>query len=385
MEPRRPRIQHVVDDLDLGGLQGRLLDLVEETGDRFEHAVCCIRRAGILEERFARLGVPVTVLDKGPGHDWSIWLRHARQCRAWRPDIVHARNWGAVEAVIGAFFARVPVVIFSEHGRDKPIVPRRRRWVLRALSPLVDVFVAVAGPLGDWLRDDVAIPPSKISTIYNGVDVKRFAPRADRAQLRRALGYGTSERIVGSVGRLQAIKNYGGLIAAFALLSQRRGEARLLIVGDGPERAAIEEEIARRKLGERVCLLGQQVHVEDFLSVMDVFVQPSRSEGMPASVLEAMSVGLPVVATRVGGLAEVVVDGETGRLVPAGDLTALADAMERYCADGVLCAEHGAAGRRRAHEQFSRQRMVTGYCELYERLLMRRDALSVGHGASERS
>jgi glycosyltransferase involved in cell wall biosynthesis len=159
----------------------------------------------------------------------------------------------------------------------------------------------------------------------------------------------------------------------------------LVIIGEGQERATIEREIARRQLADRVRLLGQQSRVEHLLPAMDVFVQASRSEGMPGSVLEAMSVGLPVVATRAGGLEEIVVDGETGRLVPIGDVAAMADAMKQYCADGALRAAHGAAGRRRAHEQFSLQGMVASYCELYERLLARPGTVPVRHGIRERS
>lgn len=381
----RPRILHVVDNLGAGGLQKNLLTLIEQTSERFSHSICCVRNRGGLVERFEAASAAVVDLDKAFGTDWSIPWRIAQHCRRIRPDIVHTRNWGAIDGVVGARMARVPVVIHSEHGWDTTNAPARRRWVLWALSTGIDAVVAVSDHLRRWLSEDVGIAPGKLRLVRNGVDTNRFRPREDRDRLRRERGYQREDRVVAAVGRLDPVKNYPVLVAAFEEVARLDAQARLLVVGTGPQRDSIEREIERRHLGSIVRFAGYCDDVEDWLAMADVFVHPSLSEGMTNAALEAMASGLPIVATRVGGLQEMVVDGVTGRLVSGGDVAALAAAMTSYCADAVARGKHGNAGRARVLAEFTLQAMISGYVTLYEGMLARRGMLPVGDTAPHRS
>lgn len=369
------RVLHVVDALGVGGTELCTANVIERTLERFAHAVCCVRDGGVIAERLEAQGVPVTVLHKRTGNDWTVPLRIARLCRQIAPDIVHSRNWGSIDAIIGARLAGVPVVIHSEHGRDAGDpngTNRRRNRARRLLSVLVDRMAAVSDQLGRWLVEEVGIRETKVSVLKNGVDAEKFERCNDRAALRERHGYAPEDIVVGTVGRLAAVKNQAALLEALGELLPVHGNIRVAIVGDGPERPALVQQIRSRGLDRTAALLGNRDDVSDLLSMFDVFVLSSIGEGLCNTILEAMAVGLPVVATAVGGNPELVEDGVTGLLVPAADAGALARAVERYAIDEQLRRDHGTAGRRRVLQQFTLDRMVERYVALYESELKRK-------------
>lgn len=375
--PSRPRVLHVLDSLAVGGLELALLGLIERTGDRFEHSVCCIRDLGTLMDRFANAGAGITLVGKRMGRDRSVPWRIARLCRTLRPHIVHTYNWVTIDGVVAARLARVPIVIHSEHGRDvaEDAAPDRRRVrICRLLFPFVNRIVVVSKHLQRWLVEELAVRPRKVVFIPNGVDTERFRPSAHRDWLRRERGYEPAHVLIGAVGRLQAIKDYATLIAAFETVLRRQPEARLVIVGDGAERGSLADEADRRRLQHAVRLAGHQDDVQEWLAAMDLFVHPSLMEGTSNALLEAMAVGLPVVAGQVGGNPEVVVDGVTGRLVPIRDTAALAAAMQFYSLDVDARRQHGAAGRARVAQGYSMDAMVAGYTAVYQEALARRSS-----------
>jgi sugar transferase (PEP-CTERM/EpsH1 system associated) len=238
----------------------------------------------------------------------------------------------------------------------------------RLLHPCVDRFVAVSEDLGRWVVGTVGVPPRKVQVIANGVDTERF--RDDRRiDARRALGLDDREFVVGSVGRLDPVKDYPTLLEAFAALGGRDPSPLLFLVGDGPQRSALEAQVVNSGLTGRVQLLGERDDVSTVLAALDVFVLPSIAEGMSNVILEAMSSGLPVVATAVGGNPELVLDGSTGRLVPPRSPGLLAAALGSYLAEPSLLRLHGKAGRERVLAHFSLDRMVSAYRDLYRGLL----------------
>jgi sugar transferase (PEP-CTERM/EpsH1 system associated) len=321
--------------------------------------------------------VPTTYLAKRRGHDWGLALRVARLCRRLRPHLVHARNWGTMDAVIGARLARVPVVIHSEHGRDVTDLDglrHARLRVRRLLTPFVDMHVTVSEHLQQWLLEHVRVRPEKVRVVPNGVDTTRFKPLVDRDRLRQQHGYAPTDLVFGAVGRLTPVKDYRALLEAFQQLSQRQSRSRLLIVGDGPDRPGLEAELQQRGLAARVQLAGFREDVAPWLGMMDVFVHPSLMEGMSNSVLEAMAVGLPVVATAVGGTPEIVEPGVTGLLVPPATPAALLDAMDAYGSNPDTRAAHAVAGRERAMTRFPLLKMIAGYSAVYRDALARRAA-----------
>jgi sugar transferase (PEP-CTERM/EpsH1 system associated) len=304
----------------------------------------------------------------GEVHRQDRWnaLRMARLFRKLRPDIVHTRNWTCIDAIIGARLAGVPVVIHGEHGReaaDPEGRNRRRQQARRLLSPFVTEFVTVSRDLARWLVEQVRVPARKVRTIYNGVDIERYAP-GERASARHALGLPLDCTLVGTVSRLDPVKDQVSLIRAFAQAANK-GKTVLVIAGDGPSRRQLEALVNELGLGDRVRLLGERGDVPLILRALDVFVLSSIGEGTSNAILEAMATGLPVIATRVGGNVELVQDGLTGRLVEARRPEALATALTAYFHDPALARAHGAAGHERAAGEFGLERMLAGYTALY--------------------
>jgi len=286
------------------------------------------------------------------------------------PAIVHSRNWAAFDAVPAARLARVPVVVHGEHGRevgDPHGRNRRRNRVRRVLAPLITRFVTVSRDLERWLVEDVRIPARKVLTIHNGVQLDRFG-RSSAPEARRELGLPAEALIVGTVGRLDPVKDQAGLLRSFAALLPAHPDAFLVLAGDGPCRADLARLIGELGVGRRVQLLGDRPDVPLVLSAMDLFVLPSIAEGMSNTVLEAMATGLAVVATRVGGNPELVEDGVTGRLVEPQDPGRLTEAIAGYLEDSHVRAVHGKAARQRATEHFGLERMCLTYTDLYSRL-----------------
>lgn len=347
--------------------------LVAALGDGIDHVVITPGRDGPLRTGFGPDVRVVPMAETHPPDKWNA-LRMARLFRALAPDIVHTRNWTCIDAVIGARLARVPVVIQGEHGRDaldpEGQNPVRRR-VRRLLGPLVTEFVTVSRDLARWLIEDVRIPARKVSSICNGVDTERFRP-GDREAGRRALGVSPGTFVVGTVGRLDPVKDHVGLIRAFLDLEITAGTpATLVIVGDGPMQRELEALVKELGAGERVRLCGERDDVPQALRGFDLFVLPSVGEGISNAILEAMATGLPVVATRVGGNPELVADGVTGALVEARATPPLSSAIARYRNDPALARRHGEAARARALHEFSFARMLAGYRDLYRRSLAR--------------
>ena len=372
----RPRIVHVIPTLKLGGLENVVARLIESLHDLAEHVVVTPGGDGPMRQRFSK---DVQVIPMAERHKPDAWnaLRMARLFRSIRPDLVHSRNWSCIDAIVGARLAGVRIVVHGEHGRDA-LDPQgrnpRRRVARRALGPLVTQFVTVSKDLARWLVEDVGVPARKVLSISNGVDTKRFAPGA-REAARLGLGLGAEEFVIGTVARLDPVKDQVGMIRAFSRVTSD-SRAVLVVAGDGPSRPDLERTIATLGLEGRVRLLGERGDVPQVLAALDVFVLCSVGEGMSNSILEAMAAGLPVIATRVGGNPELVIDEETGLLVEPLQPEGLAGALGRYLLDPALTARHGRAARNRALSKFSLDAMVADYAHLYARLLRSRGPVS---------
>jgi glycosyltransferase involved in cell wall biosynthesis len=221
-------------------------------------------------------------------------------------------------------------------------------------------YTCVSRDIERWLRDDVRIR-KRITQIYNGVDIDRFRPRAD-SRVRAELGIGAHAFVAGIVARLDPIKDHETLLESFARLHEKRPDSVLLVVGEGPHADALQ-----RLAGPGVRLLGHREDVPELMGALDVFVLPSRNEGISNTILEAMAAGLPVVASRVGGTPELLDDGVEGRLFDAGDVGGLFEALRGYLDDASLRESHGAAGRARVCERASIRAMVEAYEAVWRR------------------
>jgi sugar transferase (PEP-CTERM/EpsH1 system associated) len=375
------RIVHVVLGLSVGGLERIVLALLGRLDrGRFAPAVVALDEPGALAPELGRMGVPLRVMGRAPGLDLDLAWRLAGVLRGEGARLVHTHNPAA--HLYGALAARLaglgggarPRVVHTKHGRNEieraPASGTERRRVLlnRVAAALSDRVVAVGDDTASVALEIERVPAGKVITIGNGVDTAVFRPRAGSAAARAHLGLPVEGFHVGCVARLAPVKDHGTLIEAFARLRTIRPEAHLTLVGDGPERGAIVEHAARLDLSRAVTFAGERADVAPLLAAFDVFALASRSEGVSLTLLEAAAAGLPVVATRVGGNEEVVVDGKTGFLVPAGDPAAFADALARV-AERPDRATLGAAGRARVERRFSVERMARAYGDLYAEVL----------------
>jgi glycosyltransferase involved in cell wall biosynthesis len=361
----RPRILLLVTLAEVGGAQTYVTLLVPALVEEFDVVVAAwgpgplraaVEAAGAryMPLRYVRRAVSLR-------HDALGLIELVQLCRRVRPDIVHANSSKAgVLGRVAAGIAGVPVRIFTAHGwafaQYHGLASKLYLWLDRAVRPLTTNFICVSEQTraagianGTCLSDRTVVIP-------NAVDVSS----ASRAAL------AGDPPLVISVGRLKEPKDFGGLVHA---LAQSGVPYRASIVGDGPDRPGVEEAVRKTGSADRIELLGEREDVMELLAGSDVFVLSSRSEGMPVSVLEAMAAGLPVIASGVGGLPELVADGETGLLVPADDRAALVAALSRLLTDPELRRAMGAAGLARAHERFDLPRFRAAHLQLY------RDAL----------
>lgn len=304
--PRQIRVLHVVNRLDLGGTESGILKVATGLGgDDFTHAVCTAR--GHSPEFARQRSFSGEIFDAaGPAPNFQFLVyRFARIIRQFRPHIVHSRNWGAIEAVFAAKFAGVPGIIHSEHGYELHILkglPTHQRLLRRAAYAAANTVFAVTSDLRDYHARQAWVAPAKIDVIPNGVDSEHFAPRLELKSARRAeLGLPQDSFLIGTVGRLVRIKGHALLLQAAKILANRGLDVSVALAGDGPELESLRATASALSLSGRIHFLGASKKVADFLNALDVFVLPSVSEGMSNTVLEAMSSGLPVLATRVGG------------------------------------------------------------------------------------
>ena len=376
----KPLIAHVLYGLNTGGMERIAVSLINATSDRYRHAVIVLAGFGPLRAEIEDSVVACLSLDKKPGKDWPCYFRAWRALRKLKPDLVQTYNIGTLDLAPMVRLAGVRRLVHAEHGRDAGDPTgdirkhqRMRRW----MAPFITRYVAVSVDLKDWLIDRVGISARKVMHIPNGIDTAAFTLVRDPPPPRHLLGGfappGTV--LIGNVARLDKVKDHAGLLAAFKLLREeirkQDMDCRLVVAGDGPQRDVLERQIVELGLTESVRLLGNWRDVAALLAECDVFVLSSIAEGMPLTLLEAMAAGLPVVATEVGGVASVVEDGVTGTLVPAGNPSALADALRTYSADDALRRRHGDAGHARVVARFDLGAMVAAYAGLYDELLGR--------------
>jgi sugar transferase (PEP-CTERM/EpsH1 system associated) len=368
------RIMHVVDNLGKGGLENGLVNLIEKLDpQRFEHTVCAIRILGLNADRLPRDRVRVICLGKKETDSRFQSAILSRAIREVGPDIVHTRNWAAIEGVFAARWLRTPAVVHSEHGLESDAEKRqpwRRNWCRRLAYGLADRVISVSGELRDRHARHTGFSKDRISVIHNGVDCKRYRPDADvRARLRRELNLSEEDLCIGCVGNLLPIKGHMTLLHALRELELRSNRWQLLLIGDGSERSQLEAFVgAHRDWKHRVKFLGTSTRVPELLNAMDVYVLPSMYEGISNSLLEAMATGLPVLATSVGGNPEVVIDGESGLLFPSRESGKLASLLVRSSEQTELRLKLGAGALRRVREEFSIDSMVQKYDELYENI-----------------
>ena len=379
MKTSPPLLAHVVFRFGVGGLENGIVNLVNHLPrERWQHAIVSLTDVSReFTERIIRSDVKYVALGKRPGHLVRDYPRLLRVFKELRPAVVHTRNLAALEAVVPAWAAGVPVRIHGEHGWDTqdPEGRRRRYRLLRRLyRPFVNHYIALSRHLSEYLEHQVGVSAASIAQIYNGVDTARFYPTAGtRASIAGCPFQGPEDWLIGSVGRLEEIKDPLNLARAFVLALKMRPAAtrylRLVVIGDGALRPQAESMLTEAGVRELAWFAGERADVPQFMRGLDCFVLPSLAEGVSNTILEAMATRLPVIATRVGGNAELIESGMTGTLVPSAHPEALAHAILAYFGDRATARRHAKAAHQVALTRFSLETMVAGYANVYERAL----------------
>jgi sugar transferase (PEP-CTERM/EpsH1 system associated) len=373
---RRLNVMQMTDVTGRGGAEKALADIALNLDrERYDVTVCATRSAGNYQPLLDEAGIKTFVQGRGSRWDVGQWWKLLRLLRSERVDILHTHLFGS--NTLGRLLGRlggVPVVIAHEHWST--ISPRQAQ-IDRLLYRLSSRIIVPSEASKQLVMQTEKIPAGAISVLYNGVDTNRFAPPSTqaRADARREFGIEDYDLLVGVVGRLSPEKGgVDNLIRAAYRLREQHRNVRLLIVGDGPVRGELEKldaELREANAGEGspVIFAGARQDIPRLLGAMDMFVLPSLNEALPIVILEAMAVGLPAIATRVGGVPEIVQDGATGLLVAPGDEDALLDALSRLAADNALCARLADAGREQVRARFTIEQMVRNLETIYEELL----------------
>lgn len=381
---RRPRIAQIVTRMDVGGVPDHVMTLTRGLVRRHDVTLVTGEVDGRHAEALARMNVEIVRLPFArlpePGRDVRLVRALAALMRERNFDVVHTHMSKA--ALAGAVAARLvrprPVLVNTAHNLgsialSQPVLRRLFRLYDRALlGGATDAVIVVSEAIRREVLRLGVVDAARLHAVPNGILADRFAVASGMAAVRRAeFGVGHGDTLVVTVARLVWFKGLETLIDATAGLCRRWPRLRLVIVGDGPLRATLEQRVAERGMTDRVIFAGERGDVPAILEAADIFALSSVSEGMPISILEAMAARLPVVATSVGGVPELVAAEETGLLVPARDADAFAAALEKLVAAPALRRGFGAAGRDRLDRCFSPSAMVERTAALYATLLRR--------------
>jgi sugar transferase (PEP-CTERM/EpsH1 system associated) len=378
---KRPLVLHVVYRFDTGGLENGVVNLINHMPvDAYRHAILALTEVTDFRDRIHRSGVDFHSLHKPPGHGVWQYGKLFRLFRRLRPAIVHSRNLAALEVQAPAWVAGVPVRIHGEHGRDVEDLDGSNvtyQRVRRLYKPFVHHYMALSRDLDAYLVDKVRVPQKKITQAYNGVDTDTFSPAENGPLSIAGCPFSPEQHwLLGTVGRMQTVKDQVMLARAFvhALLAapELKSRLRLVMVGEGPLREQAQHVLNAAGVGHLAWLPGARNDVAEIMRGLHAFALPSLAEGISNTILEAMASGLPVIATDVGGNADLVAHGQTGYIVPAASPEAMAEQLLWLASNPDAAQIMGQAGRQRVLNSFSMQAMVSTYQGVYDQQLARK-------------
>jgi glycosyltransferase involved in cell wall biosynthesis len=366
--PRPIRVLHVLNTLQTGGAEYLVLNIAKVFDRaRFELLVASMEGDGEIGAELRAAGVPTFTLHRRKGLDATLVPKLVALCRRQHIDVVHTHNvapWlyaGLAGRLAGA------AVCHTEHS-NLFTNQRALKRAERLLGFITRAVICDGEDVRRQLIEEQGLSPRNVVTIYNGVDTRLYGQaQGSRAALRSSAGLPQDARVVGTVARLEPVKDQSTLLRAFTQVAAAEPSARLCLIGDGSQRAALEAQAAAPELAGRVVFLGRRADVASLLPLFDVFALSSTSEGLPLTILEAMAAGLPVVSTAVGAIPEVIVQGagETGLLCPPADPARLGAALLALVRDVPRARAMGQAGQRRARALFDLREMTRRYEDLW--------------------
>ncbi|MFW6145856.1 MAG: glycosyltransferase [Planctomycetota bacterium] len=365
------RVLHVLHSLGSGGAERIVCDLARRRSADLISGAVCLDALGPLAATARAAGMRLFCTHRRSGVDLRQVRRIAEVIRRFGPDVIHAHQYTPyLYAALAATAVGAGRIVFTEHGRHWPDrVSPSRKAVNQVLRLRRDQITAVCRFAAEALRHTEQIAGRNVRIIPNGVECGLYDRPRRRAWLAEQIRVGALGEVCLQVGRFHPVKDHATSLRAFARLRADHPDARLVLVGDGPLRPAIEDLIRTLDLADAVHLLGERSDVPDLLAAADVFVLSSLSEAASLSILEAMSARLPVAATDVGGNRELVRHGRTGLLSPRANPCALAGHLDRLLSDADLRRRMGDAGGRRARTLFDQARMHDAFVALYRRMI----------------
>lgn len=363
---RTPRVMQVVVSLTPGGTEHLVVQICKRLPAEYGTVVCCLDAEGEWAADLQARGIEVRALHRRTGFRPEVGRAIARFAAERDIEVLHCHQYSPfVYGRIAAMWNRRLRIVYTEHGRLSDASPS---WKRRLVNPLLARFhgriVAVSHELRDYMIES-RFPRERVSVIHNGIEPGQAASTLDRRRARMLLGLDERAFVVTTVARLDPVKDLITLLDAFAFVRKRVPLARLVIVGDGPERQRLTERAERDDLAGAVQITGYRDDVRALLPAADVYASSSISEGVSITILEAMATGIPVVATAVGGTPEILSDGTGGILVPSREPVRMAAAIVALARDQRRRASLATAARRRLEASFTIDRMVDDYARSY--------------------
>jgi glycosyltransferase involved in cell wall biosynthesis len=364
------KILHLNNTSSIGGAEQVILNLADFVNpDTFTSYVGVFREGELVSEMRRRKIKFLWLKGNTRVYDYKFLKNVIQIIKNNHIDLIHSHTWGT--DFYGYWASKILGVqmITTIHNRYYISEKWSRRISYKVLISQIEKIVAVSEDIQGLLREELKLKPEKITLIYNGIDTQRYGYGFDLRVLRQELGLSKEELIIGNVGNLREVKDHRTLILAFHKVSSLFPLSKLLIVGEGEMRADLQKLSAQLGLENRILLLGHRLDVPRILCLLDIFVLSSRSEGCSISLLEAMASGKPVIATRVGGTPELVLEGKTAFLVPSAEPDELGERMVYLLNHEELRRAMGEEGKKRVKEKFSRETMLRNYEEIYQRIL----------------
>lgn len=370
---QRPTVCHVIHALGVGGAEVLVDTMVRKLSNQFRCLVAVLDDVGEIGQQLQADGFVVEHLHRQPGIDRGCAKRLRSFADKHKVDILHAHQYTPFfQAMLSRGFLGRRPVLFTEHGRHFPDYPSRKRSVVnRLLLNRRDRLVGCGGAVRQALIDNEGLPASRVEVVYNGVNLKSLSSgdSSKRTTLRSGFGFNENDFVAIQVARLHELKDHLTAIATIDEARKQHPNIKLLIVGEGEERDAIQSEIQQRNISSHVVLAGNRSDIANLLVAADCFLMTSISEGIPLTIIEAMAANLPVVSTAVGGIPEMIAHGKSGFLAEAKDSSALANHLGLLSQDSDLRSSIADAGRAQAEAKFSLDQMLSSYSNIYQEMI----------------
>lgn len=364
---RRINIMHTVLSLEVGGLEKIVYELVLGLDkDLYNVEVCCLDELGEFAYRLMQHNISVTLLRRNQKHYDALYpIRLRKLLREKDIDILHAHSGSFFLATQAGILSRTRAIIYTDHGRHL-VEPEILLYMDRFSAHFAKKIIAVSGELEEYLIEKVRLPANKLTTIINGINTNSYKYREKSLSLLSELRIPDDYNIVGTVGRLVEVKDQTTIINAFCRVAKKYPNTILLLVGDGPLRAKLENVAIELNAINNIRFVGNRNDVPDLLNLMDVFMLTSLSEGTSVSLLEAMASGVPPVVTNIGGNPFIVKDGENGILVNPGDVVETTNSINYLMGNDTARKKMGQNASETVKQYYGLDKMIDKYVCIYQ-------------------